>query len=107
MYPKGSIKKDRERDGALSVEEVAGKQFLHNWFCSGRARQAETARRSGIAAAALSKIARNAEYPVGLEYAILIEIATDGQVPAHILCPSRSEALERFVAMRSGNRANG
>lgn len=87
----------------LQAAEVAGKEALRAWFRAGVGRQIETARRTGIAAGNLSRMASDpVGTPIGLEHAVLIEVASEGGLRAEVLCPSRADVLGRLLALRAG-----
>ena len=102
MTRRGSTRDITARKHEFEQAEIDGKAKLRTWFRSGVGRQAETSRRTGIFPAILSKMANVPGYGIGFEYAVLIEVATEGAVPAHVLCPSRADALGKLLALRSG-----
>lgn len=93
---------EKQKSPELVQAELAGKEALRKWFYSGVGRQAEVARRTGMFPGNLSKMARPDGYGIGLEAAVLIEVATEGDLRAEVLCPSRADVLAKLLALRAG-----
>lgn len=90
-----------ETGRAQTPAEQAGKHTLYRYFREFHGCQAQLARATGIHTAVLSKMASLPEYVITLDAAMLMEVATDGELRAEVLCPSRAELIERFVALRA------
>jgi DNA-binding transcriptional regulator YdaS (Cro superfamily) len=80
------------------------REILHAYFRGGVGRQKQTAQASGIFASLLSRMAHG-ESPITLEAAIMLEVATEGKLRAEVLCPVRSDVLQRFVSQRQNAEA--
>ena len=78
--------------GILQAEE-AGRQALR-LYCAGRGKQARLCDITGIDKAAMSRMISGKDgYMIGLEVAIILEVATAGALRAEVLCPSRAHLL--------------
>lgn len=89
-------------DEVLQLEKVAA-AALDTYFNSGYGVQAMVARDTGIPAPMLTKM-RKGTYPVGLEQALLLEMASGGELQAGMLCPSRADLIEYFLQLRAGSQ---
>lgn len=94
-------------DNALgkTADELAaderGRLVLVTWCGKKRGRQALLCRKTGIDKGAMSKMCKG-EYAIGLEVALIIDVATRGDLPAETLCPSRAHLLAAMMRMRYG-----
>jgi DNA-binding transcriptional regulator YdaS (Cro superfamily) len=68
-------------------------------------RQAELARISGLLPGTLSNMANHPTHGINLEAAMILEVATSGELPAEALCPSGAKLLERFFLTRAAKVA--
>jgi DNA-binding transcriptional regulator YdaS (Cro superfamily) len=84
---------------ALIAAEHEGKQKLFAYFRGGIGRQTETANKTGLFPSQLSRMARDERVPISMEAAILIEVASHGELQAEVLCPSKAEVLARYKAL--------
>ena len=84
-----------------SPDEMAGKEALYLYFRKYHGRQAELARATGIKTAVLSKMAGEPPYIITLDAAMLIELATKGELRADVLCPSRAGLMANWLAARA------
>lgn len=82
----------------LQQAEQAAAEALHNYFYRGLGVQARMARATGINPSALSKMGYGG--PISLEQAMLIEVASNGELSAAMLCPSRAELIEKFLGIQ-------
>lgn len=84
-----------------SPAEQEGKRALHRYVREFHGRQAQLSRATGLHTVVLSKMANQPEYIITLDAAMMMEVATEGELRADVLCPSRAELMEQFVALRS------
>lgn len=89
------------RSPALVKAEEAGQKALLSYFRSDFGLQAKVSRATGIVQVVLSRMANHADYPIAMEAAIKIEVATEGALKAETLCPSCADVLQKFVAART------
>lgn len=87
----------------IEAEEAAA-YALSAYFSRGFGVQAKLSRDTGIEPSTLSKMGKGTG-PISLEQAILIDVATDGELRAEFLCPSRADLLARFVLHRAATVA--
>lgn len=85
-------------DEQLAAED-AGREVLQK-YCAERGVQARICRRTNILPSALCRLIKG-ENQIHLEAALLIEMATDGEVRAEVLCPSRAPLLQAVMRQRS------
>lgn len=78
---------------ALVEAEERGRLALVAWCGKSRGRQAVLCRLTGIDKGAMSKM-HGGEYAISLEIALILEVATCGELRAEVLCPSRAHLLE-------------
>ena len=83
----------------LIAAEQAAQEALRRYFRRELGMQAMVARETGIAPAALSRMAKHGEV-ISLEHALRIELATGGELRAEALCPSRAGIVNQFLRMR-------
>lgn len=84
----------------LIEAERAAQEALRRYFRRELGMQALMARETGIQAPALSRMAKKGD-TITLEHALRIEVATDGELRAEQLCPSRCELLSQFLQLRT------
>jgi hypothetical protein len=101
-YRRGSTANFIPKSPELVAAELAGKEAMRAYFAASRGRMAAVARATAINPPNLCKMAQRENYPIGLEFALLIEAATDGALRAAVLCPSRADLLAKFVALEAG-----
>lgn len=93
--------KKREMYLSLTPEQLAaeqaGKAALYNYCRGGIGRQKELAEETGILASILSRLALDPNKPINLEHAVLIDVATNGELPAEVLCPARADVLAKLI----------
>lgn len=105
MGRRGSTENYKPKSAEELEAEQAGKAALRDYFAKTRGRQAEVSRKTRIFPPILCKMATKPDYTINLEYALLIEVATDGAIRADQLCPSRAGLLSDVVRLRSGANA--
>lgn len=98
--PKSSTGNNTPKTEEQIRAEQAGRQALRSWLKAETGRQARICHVSGILPAVMSRMANKTTH-INLEAAILIEVATDGEVPAEVLCPSRAEVLKTMMRQRA------
>jgi hypothetical protein len=84
----------------MLAAESAGKDLLLAYYKGGYRRLRDLHERTGMHEAFLSRMARDKRTPISMESAIKIELATDGELPAGLLCPSCADLVAQFVALR-------
>jgi DNA-binding transcriptional regulator YdaS (Cro superfamily) len=62
--------------------------------------QAQMARDTGLGAAVLSKMSKM-RGPISMEQAILMDLASNGELAAEMLCPSRAKVISQFLLTRA------
>jgi hypothetical protein len=82
-------------------EEQIGKTALYRYFREYHGCQAKMSRDTGIHVGVLSKMASYPEYVITLDAAMMIEVATNGELRADVLCPSRADTLAQFLVIRT------
>lgn len=90
---------------AIVKAEQKAREKLMSYFRREFGLQAEMARKTGIKASFLSRLANRAEHSIPLETAILMELATNGELKAEVMCPSRADMLKQFIAGRTKSEA--
>lgn len=90
---------DSNKPAELLAAEHEGQEMLLEFFRGGFRRLRDLHERTGVAEATLSRMARN-KHPISMEVAILIEVATEGELPAEKLCPSMAGVMAQFRANR-------
>lgn len=85
---------------AMAKAQKKARAALQNYFRSKSGLQIQVSRATGIAQAILSNMANRDDYPIAMEAAILIELATEGALKAEQLCPARADVIQRFLASR-------
>jgi DNA-binding transcriptional regulator YdaS (Cro superfamily) len=88
-----------EKPADLVQAEQAANAALRTYFRRDVGVQASVARATGIKPPVLSRMSNQPGYPISLEQAILIEVATNGELQAPALCPSRATLLAQFMRM--------
>lgn len=86
----------------LVQAEQAGQQLLYAYCRAKHGNQAFLMRTTGLITATLSRM-QNGDTPINFEAAMLIEVATKGELPADKLCPSRADLVAQFLQLRSTN----
>lgn len=81
--------------------ERAGREALRAYCDSRRGVQAALCRKTNILPSQLCRII-SGKTVVTLEAALLLEVATEGAVPAESLCPSRAELMKQLIQLRTG-----
>ena len=89
------------KSDALIEAETAAREALRSFFRKDFGKQAELARTSGIPASNLCRMSTSDTYPVSLETALKIEIATQGELTTELLCPSGAELLQKLFLTRA------
>lgn len=87
-------------DPAIIEAEKEAQAKLHAYMRRRHGIQRELARNTGIKAAFLSKLSNKPNQVIAMETAILIELATDGELKAEDLCPARASVIRRFLEAR-------
>lgn len=87
----------------LQAEQDAAKA-LAAYFRRDFGIQAQMARETGLGAAALSKMSK-LRGPISMEQAILMDLASNGELSAEMLCPARADVIGRFLLSRAGKSA--
>lgn len=82
----------------LQAEHEAA-EALRNYFYRGLGVQAKMARDTGLNPAVLSKMGKG-KGPISIEQAMLIEAASNGELLAEKLCPSRAELIQQVFQAR-------
>lgn len=85
----------------ISDEDLQGKEVLRRYLRDRQGRQATVSQLTGISTPALSKMANMPEYRLSFEAAVLIELATEGELRTEQLCPSRAAVLNDLLRMRA------
>lgn len=86
---------------AMLEAEERGRVLLVAWCGRKRGRQALLCRLTGIDKGAMSKMCAG-EYAIGFEVAVILEVATCGELAAEKLCPSRADLLAAMLRQRYG-----
>ena len=102
--PRASTKNKEEKSTDLIAAEAAGKEALRMYCRYRQGRATEISNKTGILLSVLSKMANKSNH-INLEAAVLIEAATEGELRADVLCPSRADVLAKLLALRSGEKA--
>lgn len=88
-----------EKSPAQLAAEERGRLALVTWCGRKRGRQAVLCRLTGIDKGAMSKMCHG-EYAIGFELAVILDIATCGELRAETLCPSRAHLLDGLLRQR-------
>lgn len=89
-----------DKDPALAEKEREGQELLHRYTRARSGVQAELIRKTGMFPAVMSRMS-NFKAPITLEAAIMLEVATDGELQAEKLCPGRAQLIASFRAPRA------
>lgn len=90
-------------DELLQAEQDAA-NALDAYFHSGYGLQAMISRETGLAPPILSRMAKGRQ-PIPLEQAILIELASNGELRVETLCPSCAPLLVQFMLARAAKQS--
>lgn len=85
------------RSEAEVMADAAACRKLFMYLREETGRQKRLGDATGIGTAGLSRIANGA--PISAETAIVLHVATKGELKAWDLCPSRAELLHQFIAL--------
>lgn len=85
---------------ALIEAEARGQAALRAYFDRRIGLQKLLAEATGLHQSALCRMSKQ-ETPIAFEDAVLIEIATEGELRTEQLCPSRADLLVRFLLQRA------
>lgn len=88
------------KDADLMRAEKSAQVALYQYFRQRHGMQKEVSDRSGIVAPLLSQLANRPGQTIAMEAAIKLDLATDGQLKAEMLCPSEAKVIEKFLAAR-------
>lgn len=103
--PHGAIRTRQEKAPELEQAEREGQDLLHG-YCRAQAKnQKALSDATGMLPATVSRMA-NYHARITFEAAVLIDVATAGQLPAERLCPSRAHLLEQFLQQRTARLAS-
>ena len=92
-----------EKDPALLEAEAEGCAVLRKYLKAEMGRQAALARVTGICPPSLTNMSKGGQI-IGLDHAVVLEVATAGELRAEVLCPSRAKMLADFLALRAGEQ---
>lgn len=81
-------------------KEERGRRALAEYCWKWRGRALSLSRLSGIHPTAICKMCKG-PYPISLEAAVALEVATEGELKATALCPSRAQLLEALWLLRN------
>lgn len=101
--PKSKTNYRTPKSPELIAAEQAGKEALRKYFYSGRARQKEMEEKTGMLSSALSRMA-NKDVHINLDAAVMMEVASCGELRAEVLCPERADVLREFLQLREADR---
>jgi DNA-binding transcriptional regulator YdaS (Cro superfamily) len=85
--------------------EKKAQKMLYAYMRQRHGIQQELARETGIKASFLSRLANRDNQVIAMETAILIELASKGELKAELLCPARADVIKRFLAARQPESA--
>lgn len=85
--------------------DMAGKEALRAYLDRERGNYVRMARDTGISIAVISKMVNRPTYIITLDAALLMELATQGELTVDVLCPSRAELVSDifFLRVHRGN----
>lgn len=92
-------------DPKITKAEKKAQQILRDYFWQHRSEQKRIAQETGIKQPFLSRLANKEGQTIALETAMLIEIATNGELRAEALCPARAEVIKKFLNSRATTSA--
>lgn len=75
---------------------------LREFFSRDLGLQAQMARDTGVSPAILSRMGKGRQC-ISIEHAMLIELASRGELRAEQLCPARADILGRFLLQRAAS----
>lgn len=87
-----------DKPAELIQAEREGQEALRLFFRRDIGVQAAIARTTGIHAPVLSRMG-SGRSPISVEHAMLISVATNGELTASKLCPSRADLLDQYTAL--------
>jgi DNA-binding transcriptional regulator YdaS (Cro superfamily) len=93
LTPRGEAKSPEE----LAAEK-SGQDILFHYCRMRPGRAAQLARQTGLLPGVISRMS-NYLTPVSCEVALLLEVATKGELKAVELCPARAGLLKEYVAL--------
>lgn len=102
--PKSCTNNNVPKPPELVAAEAAGKEALRRYCRDRQGRAADIARKTDILPPVLSKMANQGTY-INLEAAVLIEVATEGELRAEVLCPARADVLGDLLRLRARETA--
>lgn len=85
----------------LVQAEAAGKQLLYNFCRAKHGNQSLLIRTTGLLGPTVSRMANKPEAPINLEAALLMDVATNGELPVEKLCPGRADLIAQFLQQRA------
>jgi DNA-binding transcriptional regulator YdaS (Cro superfamily) len=88
------------KSAELLAAEKAGQEALNEYCRRELGIQAELRRNTGIFASDLSRMCRGRK-AISFENAVLLDLATNGELPAEVLCPSRAKLIQRLFLTRA------
>lgn len=97
--PRNRIKTE-EKAPELVAAEAQASAMLRQYLRSLVGRNAAIARATGIYAPSLSRMGTG-KHPITLDSAVLLEVASEGELRAELLCPSRADLIGKFLALRT------
>lgn len=98
--PRPAVFSDNTKSPELATAERKGQDLLHS-HCRQRVGNAkDLVDNTGLHASVISRMS-NYTTPINLEAAMLLDVASNGQLPADVLCPSRADLIQRFIASRT------
>ena len=92
-----------EKSPELIEQEEAGRALLNAYCRAKQGNQAKLSRKTDMLPAALSNMS-NGKSDINIEAALRIDVATEGELPAEKLCPSRADLLGQFLKMRAADK---
>lgn len=84
--------------------ELAGKAAMRAYLDRTRGNYTRMARDTGISLAVISKMVNRPDYIITLDAALMMELATDGELTVDVLCPSRAELVSDVFFLRVHRR---
>lgn len=99
--PRSGVDNTLIKTPAMLEADERGRLALVAYCGKRRGQQARLCMATGIDKGALSKMCGGG-YGIGLEVALILEVATAGALKAEVLCPSRANLLSAMLRQRYG-----
>lgn len=91
-------------DPELRKAERKAQRELRKYIEKEHGRQKQLAADTGIQATFLSRLMNRENQVIAMENAVLIDLATKGELKAEMLCPSRADVIQRFLQSRNNQK---